>query len=123
MRPSEFPEAEFSAMDSDADPQLCAGEAELRAERLAPGVPAPMDVLCCEHRLPRVIALSDREVENGHDGIPDRLVEQPVMFPDGARAFVIEGVQQSRDGFRRLGLREAGVTSEKIGRASCRERV
>src|SRR6185436_3234366 len=90
MRPAEFPKAEFPAMDSNPDSQLRACEPELFAERLPLGVPAPLDVLRREHGLPRVLALIDREVEDRHDGIPDRLVEQPVAFPDGVRAFVVE---------------------------------
>ena len=35
MRAAEFPEAEFSAVDSDAYPQLCAAEAKCFGERLA----------------------------------------------------------------------------------------
>src|SRR6185369_4248776 len=95
MRPAELSEAKLPAMDSDADPQLGAGEAEFFAEGLPPGAPPPLDVLRCEHCLPRVVALADWEVEDGHDGIPDRLVKQPIAFPDGVGAFVVESIKQT----------------------------
>ena len=45
--------------------------------------------------------VADREIEDRHDGIADRLVEQPVMLPDGARALVVKGVEHLRHRLRR----------------------
>src|SRR5215470_13285699 len=107
MRPAELAEAEIATVDPDADPEFAAGAV---GDRLAivfpvPGFPAVLDCARSQHRLPGVIVLPDRKVENSHDGIADGLVEEAVMLPDGVGALVIEGVEQSRHFIRGLRLR------------------
>src|SRR5215469_14434966 len=97
MRAAEFPEAEFPAVDSDAHPQFCAGKSKGFGECLTPGAPATLDCTRGEQCLSRMVFVPNGEVEDGHDGVPDGLVEKSVAFPDGAGAFVVESIQQLRN--------------------------
>jgi hypothetical protein len=60
----------------------------------------------------RVIGLSDRKVEDCHNRIADRLVEQPVIFPDSGGAFVLENIEEGGNLRLRQGLRQRHITAQ-----------
>ena len=94
MRVAELAKAEFAGVDADADPQLACGKAVCFDEGLAPVAPALLNFTRRKHRVPGVLLPPQGKIEDRHDGVPDRLVEEPVMLPDRVCAFVIECVEQ-----------------------------
>ena len=93
MRATKLPETQLTAIDPDPDTQLASRMAQRRDELLMPDAPSLLNFTGRQHGPPDVIGLSDREIEHGHDGVANGLVEQPVKFPNGAGAFVTEYVQ------------------------------
>src|SRR4029078_7364074 len=99
-------------MDSDADSQFARSEAGRGHRGLAAVAPVLLNAARRKHGVSGMLLPLQRKVEDRHDGVADGLVEEALMLPDRARTFVIERVEQSRDGIRRLRLRQAGVASQ-----------
>ena len=112
MRPTELSKSDFAAVDADADGDLPLLGGSRLSDGVAPCLPTLLDRAGGKHRLSWMILAADREVEDRHDGVAHRLVEQAVMLPDRLGAFVIEGVEHLRNGARRLGLRKAGIAAQ-----------
>ena len=93
MRPAELAKTDDAAVDPDPDPEPLhiaiqgSGKPVTLVATAAMDVPRRRDCAC------RVVGLTDRKVEDRHDRVADRLVEQPVMFPDSGCAFVVEDVE------------------------------
>ena len=97
---AELAKTEFAGVDADADPQFACGQAVCLDQGLAPLAPALLNFARRKHGVPGVLLPPQGKIEDRHDGVPDRLVEEPVMFPDRICAFVVEGVEQPRNGIR-----------------------
>ena len=112
MGMAELAKTEFAGVNADADPKFACIEAMGCNKRLAPFAPVLLNVARGAHGVPRMLVPHQGKIEDRHDGVADRLVEEPVMRPDRVRAFVVECVEQARDGIRRLRLRQAGVAAQ-----------
>src|SRR3546814_5344125 len=77
-----------------------------------PGPALDLDGATGAHGLRSVLLVSNRKVEDRHDGIADRLVEQSIVPPYRVRALVDEGVQHCRHRLGRKLVRQAGVVPD-----------
>src|SRR3979490_2108647 len=100
MRPAELSETEFSRMNSNACAKVAGGESERFDQGLALGPPAPLNLARRKHRMPGMVITPDGKIEDSHDGVSNGLVEKSIVLPDGACAFIVESVEQSRNGIR-----------------------
>jgi hypothetical protein len=95
MRPAELAKPDDAAVDPNPDPQRLhiaiegSGEPVILVATAAMDFPRRLDGAC------RVVGLTDRKVEDRHDRVADRLVEQSVMFPDGGCALIVEDVEEA----------------------------
>src|SRR6185503_18353329 len=112
MGMAELAKTEFAGVNADADPKFACIEAIGCNKRLATFAPVLLNVARGAHSVPRMLVAHQGKIEDRHDGIADCLVEDPLMRPDRVRAFVVECVEQARDGIRRLRLRQAGVAAQ-----------
>src|SRR5258708_5567115 len=69
MRPAEFPKTQFSAMNTNADPQFAAIDAQRSGELLALGSPAVLDLARSAYGTTGMIFTPDGEIEDSHDGV------------------------------------------------------
>ncbi len=95
MRPTEFPEAQFSGMDANAYPQFAAIDAQRFGELLALGTPALLYLSRSEYGTIGMTFGPDRKIEDSHDGVSNGLVKKRILLPNGVLAFIIERVEQS----------------------------
>ena len=54
-----------------------------------------LNVARCQHGVSGMLVPHQGKIEDRHDGVSDRLVEEPVMRPDRVRAFIVECVEQA----------------------------
>ena len=109
---AELAKTEFAGVNADAYPKFACIEAIGCNKRLAMFAPVSLNVACGAHSVPRMLVTHQGKIKDRHDGIADCLVENPLIRPDRFRAFVVECVEQARDGIRRLRLRQAGVAAQ-----------
>ena len=112
MRVTELAKAEFAGMDADADTQFARSEA-VRDNQSFPAVaPVLLNIARGEHGVSGVCFPLQGKIEDRHHGVADGLVEEPVVLPDRVGAFIVECVEQARDGVRRLRLGQAGIAPQ-----------
>ena len=70
-------------------------DAKRPGEVFALGRPTSLDLARGAYRTIGMIFPPDGEIEDSHDGVANGLVEQPVIRPNGVRAFIVERVEQS----------------------------
>ena len=94
MRPAELAKTNDAAIDPNTDPERLyiaiqgSGQPAMLVATAAMDFARGLDCAC------RVVGLPDRKVEDRHNRVADRLVEQPVIFPDSGCALVVEDVEE-----------------------------
>src|SRR3954447_21293254 len=100
VRLAELAEAEFAGVDPDADAKLTGTQPEAAGETVTPLAPVVLNLARRNQGVPGVLVALHGKIEDGHHGVADRLVQEAVTAPDRVGAFVVEGVEQPRDGIR-----------------------
>src|SRR5437667_5921572 len=95
VRSAELAKTQFAGMDADADSQFTRGEAVRFDKALAPSAPVRLNFARSEDGVSGMLLPPQGKVEDRHDGVSDRLVEEPVMLPDRTCAFIVECVEQA----------------------------
>src|SRR5215475_4236547 len=97
MRAAELAKADGAAVDPDPDAERILITLQRTGENLTLCVAAALyfarhlDCTC------RMILMTNRKIEDRHDCVADRLIEQAVVIPNGRGTFVVEDIEDSRN--------------------------
>jgi hypothetical protein len=91
---AEFAERGQAAVDADSEAEF--GLVQSVSGELAPASfgASFLDIAGCGERFPRVVGVTDREVEDRENGIADDFVQETILPPYGRSALVVEEVQK-----------------------------
>jgi hypothetical protein len=90
---SKFAEADVAAANADANAPFVLWKVKIFQELGASNTPPVLHFESGAYRLRGVIVLPDRKIEDRHDGVPNRLVEQSIVVPNRLSAFIVESIQ------------------------------
>ena len=76
-------------------PKFACGEAMRCNESLAPLAPVLLNVARRQHGVSGMFIPPQGKIEDRHDGVSDRLVEEAIMLPDRIGTFIVECVEQA----------------------------
>src|SRR6516165_303532 len=95
VRGAELPKRGRPGVNADANAEPAHLESRFGGHALASLGAAALDLACRADGADRVVGMSQRKIEGRHHRVADRLVEEPVLLPDGRRALVVEEIEEN----------------------------
>src|SRR5436190_647308 len=112
MRSAELAKTNYPAIDPNTGPERLYIAVQGFGQQAVLVATETMDFARRLDSACRVVSLTDWKVEDCHNRVPDRLVEQPVIFPDSGCAFVVEDIENGSNLRLRQRLRQRRITSQ-----------